>query len=59
MTAPAPEKKPRGRPVVADDQRRDRPINIRATAVEKAKYEAVGGVDWFRQALKRAKLPTS
>ncbi len=33
-------------------------IPIRATPEQKAKFHALGGADWFRRALNRAKLPT-
>lgn len=56
MSTPAPAKKARGRPTISDDQRRDDLIKIRANAEEKTKFEAVGGTEWFRAALKRAKV---
>lgn len=33
-------------------------INIRSTPNDKSKFAAVGGVNWFRRALARAKVPT-
>ena len=53
MTAPA--KKQRGRPVVPDDHRRDRTVRARVTAEEEAKWERLGGAEWLRAALKRAR----
>ena len=53
MTTPA--KKQRGRPVVRDDQRRDRTVRARVTAEEEAKWERLGGAEWLRAALKRAR----
>ena len=50
------EKPARGRPKLDDDQRRDDFIKIRASAAEKAKFEALGGTAWFRPILKRAKV---
>lgn len=50
-----PAKKQRGRPVVPDDQRRDRTIRVRATADEEAKFEALGGAEWFRKRLQSAR----
>lgn len=32
-------------------------IAVRATTDEKAKFAALGGVEWFRRVLERAKLP--
>ena len=32
-------------------------IPIRATPEQKAKFHALGGADWFRRTLDRAKLP--
>lgn len=34
-------------------------IQIRATPEQKEKFHAIGGADWFRKALSRAKLPTT
>ena len=53
MTAPA--KKQRGRPVVPDDQRRDRTVQARVTADEEVKWGRLGGAKWLRKALKRAR----
>ena len=46
--------KPKGRPPLPDDVRRDQTIRVRATAQEVETFEALGGADWFRQALARA-----
>lgn len=43
-----------GRPKLPDDERRDLLIKMRATPREVEQYEALGGADWLRQALKRA-----
>jgi hypothetical protein len=51
----APAKKQRGRPVVPDDQRRDRTVRARVTAKEEAKFVRLGGAEWLRAALKRAR----
>lgn len=45
-----------GRPPIPDEKRRDRMIRVRATAEEEAKYERLGGAEWFRTMLKRAKV---
>lgn len=34
-------------------------IQIRATPEQRAKFQALGGADWFRRAVTRAKLPTT
>lgn len=34
-------------------------IPIRATPEQKEKFHALGGAEWFRRALSRAKLPTT
>ena len=48
------EKRAMGRPPLPDEVRRDETIRIRATAEEKAGFEALGGAEWFRGALSRA-----
>lgn len=53
MTAPA--KKPRGRPTVPADQRRDHTVRVRVTAEQAAKFERLGGAEWLRAAIKRAR----
>lgn len=51
----APPKKQRGRPAAPDDQRRDRTVRARVTAEEEAKFVRLGGAEWLRAALKRAR----
>lgn len=51
----APAKKKRGRPEVPADQRRGRTVRARVTEEEEAKWERLGGADWLRAALKRAR----
>ncbi len=51
----APAKKQRGRPVVPVNQRRDRTVRARVTAEEEAKFVRLGGAEWLRAALKRAR----
>lgn len=34
-------------------------IPIRATPEQREKFHALGGADWFRRVLNRAKLPTN
>lgn len=48
------ERRAKGRPRLPAGERRDLFIKIRATKDEAAQFAAVGGADWFRQALKRA-----
>lgn len=47
-------KRPRGRPAVANKRTN---LTIRVTDEERERFEAVGGADWFRAALKRARVP--
>lgn len=48
------EKRAMGRPPIPASERRSELIAIRATAEEKASFEALGGAEWFRGALRRA-----
>ena len=50
-----PAKKRRGRPVVRADQRRDRTVRARVTEEEEEKFVRLGGAEWLRAALKRAR----
>lgn len=34
-------------------------LTIRTTPEQKAKFHALGGAEWFRRALERAKVPTT
>jgi hypothetical protein len=56
MTAPA--KKQRGRPALPPSERRDHTVKARVTAAEAQKFDQLGGAEWLRRALKRAKAPT-
>jgi hypothetical protein len=51
----APAKQQRGRPVVPAEQRRDCTVRARVTAEEEAKFVRLGGAEWLRAALKRAR----
>ena len=53
MTAPA--KKPRGRPTVPTDQRRDRTVRARVTAEQADKFERLGGAEWLRERINKAR----
>lgn len=50
----AAKKKP-GRPELPPDERRDHMVRARVTAAEAAKWERLGGAEWLRKALHRAK----
>lgn len=43
-----------GRPKLPADERKDYHVKVRVTRAEFERYEALGGADWFRTALKRA-----
>ena len=43
-----------GRPPLPQQARRSRMIRVRATDYEVLQFQAVGGAEWFRQALQRA-----
>ncbi len=45
-----------GRPALPPEERRE-VVPLRMTLAERTKYHALGGVEWFRAALKRARLP--
>ena len=47
--------RPRGRPTVPADQRRDCTVRARVTAKEESKFVRLGGAEWLRSALKRAR----
>lgn len=51
----APTKKQRGRPVVPADRRRERTVRARVTVEEEAEFVRLGGAEWLRAALKRAR----
>ena len=50
-----PAKKKPGRPELPPDERRDHTVRARVTADEAAKWERLGGAEWLRRALARAK----
>lgn len=47
----------RGRPRVPDDQRQTERIEIRMTAAQRAKLEALGGAEFVRRVIDRSRLP--
>jgi hypothetical protein len=50
----AAKKKP-GRPEMPPDERRAQTVRARVTADEAAKWERLGGAEWLRKVLRRAK----
>ena len=48
--------KRRGRPALPAEQRAGT-FTIRLTAEQRAKLDALGGADWLRERIERAKLP--
>lgn len=50
-----PKAPARGRPELPPDERRDHTIRVRVTADEAAKFERLGGAEWLRAQLKKAK----
>lgn len=54
MNKPAP-KKARGRPALPPDEAQTAMIRERVTEAERAKYDRLGGKEWLRAALKRAR----
>lgn len=47
--------KRRGRPPVPSDQRLTERAEIRMSAAERVKFDALGGAEWVRKQLARAK----
>ncbi len=55
---PTPEQpKRRGRPPVPESERMTERAEMRMTLAERQKFDALGGADWVRRQLQRAKLP--
>lgn len=50
--APAPK---RGRPAVPDEQRLTEAFNLRLTGAQSAKLESMGGAQWLRNQIDKAK----
>lgn len=55
MTAKAPAKRPQGRPVVSEEARL-RVGAIRLTQAQWDKLDALGGAEWLRQQIARARI---
>lgn len=51
----ATPKKPRGRPTLPPDEAQTAMIRERVAEEERAKYDRLGGKEWLRAALKRAR----
>jgi hypothetical protein len=49
------EKNSRGRPLLPPDQAQTAMIRERVTEAERVKYDRLGGKEWLRAALKRAR----
>lgn len=45
----------RGRPELPPEERRSHMVRVRVTAEEAAKFERLGGAEWLRGQLKKAK----
>jgi hypothetical protein len=56
MTTP---KRPPGRPPVAEDARRSARVEVRLTQAQRDKLERLGGADWVRTRIERAKDPAN
>ena len=55
MTEPA--KKQRGRPALPPDQRQTERVEMRCTKAQREKLERLGGVQWLRDRIDKAKGP--
>ena len=54
MKKPAEKKQP-GRPTLPPEEAQTAMIRERVTEAERAKYDRIGGKEWLRAALKRAR----
>jgi hypothetical protein len=52
------EKRRRGRPTKPDAERLTEKLEVRLTPAMHAKAVALGGAEWMRERITRAKLPT-
>jgi hypothetical protein len=59
MNATPEQPKRRGRPSVPADQRLTERAEIRLSQAERLKFDALGGAEWVRCALKKARLPAA
>ncbi len=51
-------KRPRGRPPVAADQRLAERVELRLTPAQRAKLDTLGGADWVRERIDKARVPS-
>lgn len=51
----APEQKRRGRPALPPDQRQTERVEIRCTKAQREKLDRLGGPQWLRDRIDRAK----
>jgi len=52
-------KRPPGRPVLPPDQSKSAMVRARVSVAQAAKFELLGGADWLRSAIDRAKVKPS
>ncbi len=50
-------KKPRGRPTLPPDQRQTERVEMRCTLAQRQKLDRLGGVQWLRDRIDRARTP--
>ena len=51
----APAKKPRGRPALPPEQRQTERVEMRCTKAQREKLDRLGGVQWIRDRIDRAR----
>ena len=59
MTQAPEQPKRRGRKPLPDDRRLTERAEIRLSLAERLKFDALGGAEWVRGALKKARLPAA
>lgn len=52
-----PNKRPPGRPPAPEDARRSARVELRLTQAQRDKLERLGGADWVRSRIDRARDP--
>jgi len=52
-----PKAPTRGRPELPPEDRKDHTIRVRVTQAEAKKFDRLGGADWLRGQIKRARVP--
>lgn len=55
MTTPKPDKPKRGRPAMPPEQRQTERVEMRCTKAQREKLERLGGVQWLRDRIDRAR----